>query len=267
MPDDSWNTLLDSVIDHLDFRRELGEKSVALAPDAYRDLVNARHPRPVVAETRAAEVHAGASTPPETAEERRAECDALNTRIAACQRCSLAAQCARKVCGSGNPFNPDLFFIGGMPSEADEASGKIFSDAAGELFDKMIAPIGYTRENIYLTNAVKCRLASGKSPSHQDVAACAMHLRAEIDLVKPRVIVLLGPLAVRGLFSELRNVCDTIGQWHLYANRTKAMAIHHPLRILSMPGATAQPLKRAAWEALKRIRAEIDSPSTVNRNS
>ncbi len=256
MPD-PWNTLIDAVIDHIDFRRELGEKSVALTSEAYRALVYARPPAPPppVEPEPPAPV-----SDTDTPQQRRAELAALAGQIERCQRCPLHEQCARKVCGSGNPYNPDLFFIGGMPSPADEASGRIFSDEAGELFDKMIAPIGYTRDVVYITNAVKCRFATGKSPAQQDVAACSAHLRAEIALVKPRLIVLLGPLAMRGLFSELRNICDTIGQWHLYGGRIKAMPIHHPLRILSMPGNTAQPLKRDAWEALKRIRAEIDSP-------
>lgn len=260
---DPWNELIDAFTDHLNLCRELGEKKVDLSPETYRVLVTAGRPavpppstpRPVVMAVKApvAEAPVFPDTPrSDNTKERLEALAALNQNIQDCIRCPLHEQCDRKICGSGNAVNPDLFFIGSMSLP----NGTLFHPEADLIFDKMLQAIGYSRQTIYFTNAIKCVPSLRHAPTAQEIGACSEHLQAEIRLVNPKIIVMLGPLAVKALFQ--RNICDTIGKWHLYNGRIHAMPIHHPHQFIKLGAAASTELKRISWTALKKVKTTLE---------
>ncbi len=121
----------------------------------------------------------------------------LAQRMAACQSCPRAATRARVVPGTGKP-GVSLMFVGGAPSAADEAAGRPFQGPAGQIFDRMLEGVLHLeRSQVYVTNVVKCRRGGGASVTREEAGACAGFLEWEIALVRPRIVVVMGQMAVR----------------------------------------------------------------------
>ena len=121
----------------------------------------------------------------------------LSHNIESCQACGLAAGCRRKVPGQGDPHAP-LMLIGEGPGEQEDRQGLAFVGPAGQLLTRMLAAISLPRDRVYICNVVKCRPPNNRQPTPEEMAACLPHLRGQVALVRPRVILLLGATAVAG---------------------------------------------------------------------
>ena len=119
----------------------------------------------------------------------------LSQNIESCQACALAAGCLNKVPGQGDPHAP-LMQIGVGPCEQEDRQGLAFVGPAGQLLTRMLAAISLPRDRVYICSVVKCRPPNNRQPTPEEVAACLPHLRGQVALVRPRVILLLGATAV-----------------------------------------------------------------------
>lgn len=253
---------LNGLIDRLTFMRECGEKTIQVDDVVWKRFITPRS-RPVVAttpETPSAilgdKSTSGAQNTLDLTSQTTA-LNALNQTILACEKCPLHVTCTKRLVGQGKSYQPDILVVNGMTSAQDIDAGVILSGAAGELFDKMLTAIGLDRSTIYLTSACKCTTPNGK---RDDVAldSCSAYLAKEIELVNPKVIVMLGPVAVKGTFSGSQvGFCDTIGHWHLWRERYFAVTIHHPARIQILPEQLSRPLKRDTWNTLKSVKDRL----------
>jgi uracil-DNA glycosylase len=171
-------------------------------------------------------------------------------------RRALGGGCASTLCagrknlvfGAGNP-NADLLFLGDAPAGEDDAQGQPFRGNAGELLTKIIEAMGFTREQVYLTQVVKCRPPQNRSPNPEEVAACLPHLQAQIGAVAPRVVVALGPVACAALLggaelSDVRGNFTPLG----WDTSTLVMPTFHPSYLLRTPAA-----KKTVWEDMKQV--------------
>jgi uracil-DNA glycosylase len=178
-------------------------------------------------------------------------CAALSRAIIECQNCHLARKRRQAVPGQG-PENSRLMFIGEGPGFEEDQQGRPFVGPAGQLLTKMIQAIHLTREEVYITNVVKCRPPENRAPYEDEVEACRSFLEEEIRLVDPQILVPLGSSAVQTLIRSKNKISDLRGNL-LDFNGRRLIATYHPAYLLRNPGA-----KREAWEDLKRVRREYD---------
>jgi DNA polymerase len=189
--------------------------------------------------------------------------DALAAReqaLSGCQLCKLSKSRSTIVFGSGNP-QARLMVIGEGPGEEEDRQGKPFVGRAGQLLTKMLAARGvlFDRErDCYIANVVKCRPEKNRNPEPDEVAACNPFLMAQIDAVKPVVILALGNFAAQTLLGIREGITKLRGKTYPY--RTGVLIpTFHPAFLLRNPG---EEYKRMAWDDLKLARREYDRLTT-----
>ena len=170
--------------------------------------------------------------------------------IEACDRCALRAGCSRVVPGEGDP-RAALMLIGEGPGADEDRLGRPFVGRAGELLNKMLAAIDVRREDAYICNIVKCRPPGNRTPSPDEAEACLPFLRAQVALVRPKVIVLLGATAGRYTLDLNFRVTRDRGSW-TYRKGVWMMPTFHPSALLR-----DEAYKPAAWQDFKAVRAKL----------
>lgn len=133
---------------------------------------------------------AGAATET-TTEQRRAALEAIAAEVRTCQRCRLAQQRTKAVPGEGHP-DTEVVFVGEGPGQNEDQQGRPFVGRAGELLVKWLASIGWRRQEVFITNIVKCRPPGNRDPEPDEIAACAPYLRRQLEVLDPAVVVTLG---------------------------------------------------------------------------
>ena len=118
-------------------------------------------------------------------------------QIRVCTACPLSGSRQNTVPGEGNPNHPDIMFVGEGPGADEDAQGRPFVGAAGQLLNKMIEAMGYNREEVFIANIVKCRPPGNRVPLPEEMNACVPYLKAQIALIRPKIIVALGKTAVQ----------------------------------------------------------------------
>jgi DNA polymerase len=166
--------------------------------------------------------------------------------IAKCTKCGLHETRTRTVPGQGNP-KPEILFVGEAPGADEDEQGLAFVGAAGQLLTKMIEAMGFTRDQVFIANILKCRPPDNRPPLPQEMVVCMPYLKEQIAILKPRVIVGLGATAVRGLLALETRISDLRGRWHSFEG-IDFMPTFHPSYLLRNPSA-----KREAWDDLKAV--------------
>lgn len=190
---------------------------------------------------------------PEPVEERiagTADLASFGATVEVCTRCRLAQGRQKVVFGFGNP-NADLMLIGEAPGAEEDRQGLPFVGAAGELLTKIIQAIDTRREDIYITNILKCRPPGNRDPLPDEVAACRGYLERQIDMIQPKVIVALGRIAAQTLLGNESPIGQMRGQWYRVKG-IPAMVTYHPAALLRN-----QALKRPTWEDMQQVRDRL----------
>lgn len=162
-----------------------------------------------------------------------------------CHLCKLHSKRNTVVFGEGNP-HAELMFIGEGPGMEEDMQGRPFVGAAGQLLDKMITAMQYKREDVYIANIVKCRPPGNRNPEEDEAAQCLPYLKRQIELVSPKVIVLLGAVPLLRLLGKT-GIMKLRGQWDEY-NGVKVMPTFHPAFLLRSPEA-----KKDVWRDLQAV--------------
>lgn len=183
--------------------------------------------------------------------------DQIRQSIAECRACGLCAERKQVVPGVGDE-NANWMFIGEGPGAEEDARGEPFVGQAGRLLDAMLAAIDLSRgEDVYITNAVKCRPPGNRTPEATEMSACAPYLKRQIALVQPKLIVLLGRAAVHAVLGEEGSLASLRGKTLAYRDGERTIPVlvtYHPAYLLR-----TLPDKAKAWEDLCRARALINS--------
>lgn len=174
----------------------------------------------------------------------------LTEEITNCQKCRLCAARTHAVPSEGNP-HARLMFIGEGPGRDEDLTGRPFVGRAGQLLDKMIAAIGLSREEVYIANVVKCRPPQNRAPEMDEVAACMPYLRAQVGLIRPQVIVLLGSSALGAILGPEHRITRERGAW-IERKGVFFMPTFHPAALLR-----DESKKRPVWEDLKKVRDKL----------
>lgn len=181
----------------------------------------------------------------------------LKAAIEAFEGCALKQHATRTVFADGTPARR-ILFIGEAPGKEEDQAGLPFVGRAGKLLDRMMAAIGLDRtSNVYITNVLNWRPPGNRDPSPEEAAVCMPFLRRHIELVAPRIMVLLGSVAVRHVMGRHEGIMRLRGTWMEYYVGTcmvPVMPTLHPAYLLRRPGE-----KRLAWRDLQSIAVKVNT--------
>ena len=136
----------------------------------------------------------------------------LEKSIVNCQKCKLCKTRQNIVFGVGNK-NATVMFIGEGPGADEDRLGEPFVGRAGKLMNMAFEAIGLKREDVYIVNIVKCRPPANRNPEDDEAFACLDYLRNQVILVKPKIIVLLGSVALKNILGKEYGITASRGKW------------------------------------------------------
>jgi uracil-DNA glycosylase len=180
----------------------------------------------------------------------RRSLEQIRAELGDCTRCKLCATRKSIVFGVGDP-NAPLMFVGEAPGEQEDKRGEPFVGPAGELLDKMIEAMGWSRRSVYIANTTKCRPPGNRNPEPDELARCMPFLNAQIESIGPRIIVAMGRPASNQLLERDAPISSLRGRFH-DRRGIKVMPTFHPAYLLREPDR-----KRDAWSDLKLVMAEL----------
>lgn len=179
---------------------------------------------------------------------------ALETQVASCVLCELHKQRSKPVFGVGNR-TAAWMFIGEAPGVDEDQQGEPFVDNAGQLFNLMLKSVGLARQEVYITNIVKCRPPGNRDPQAEEFACCEAYLKQQIALIKPRIIIAVGRIAAHNLLKSDQAVGVMRGKQHSYGESNIPVVVtYHPAYLLRSPQE-----KRKAWEDLLLARKIVSA--------
>jgi DNA polymerase len=204
----------------------------------------------------------GATTRPSRGEPELVDDDALiplgrhtlaqvRAELGECTRCKLHTTRKTIVFGVGAEDSP-LMFVGEAPGEQEDKRGEPFVGPAGELLDKMIVAMGWSRDTVYIANTTKCRPPANRNPEPDELEQCMPFLQAQIAAIAPRIIVALGRPAANQLLGVDAPISALRGTFH-DRHGVKVMPTFHPAYLLREPEK-----KRDVWADLKLVMAELE---------
>lgn len=194
---------------------------------------------------------------------------ALREKVLVCIKCAHLAEFRHSVVfGVGNP-SAELMFVGEAPGADEDMRGEPFVGKAGELLTRIIETMGFTRNAVYIANVLKCRpdMPKGSSgnrpPTPEEMQTCLPYLRAQIEIIQPKVMVALGGIAMRGLFGTSEPMKSLRGRWHSFGD-IPVMATFHPSYLLRNQ---AQSEKRKVWEDMLLVLERLQAPITQRQRN
>ena len=151
----------------------------------------------------------------------------------------------------------NLMIIGEAPGKEEDEQGKPFVGRAGQLLDKMLAAIGLNRKKVYISNIIPWRPPNNRTPTTDEIIQCLPFVQRHIEIVNPKLLILLGSTATKALMVTNLGITKLRGKWHKYnsiglSKTILTRAIFHPAFLLRSPD-----YKRVTWDDLKEIQKEI----------
>lgn len=160
--------------------------------------------------------------------------DALKVACADCQKCALAATRQNVVFGTGAQ-NAEILFVGEGPGANEDKEGVPFVGAAGHLLDIMLDAVGLSRDkNVYIANIVKCRPPQNRDPEPAEQDACIGWLKAQVSILRPKIIVCLGRVAAQKIIDPSFRVTRQHGEF-ITRRGVYLMGTYHPAALLRNP--------------------------------
>ena len=186
-------------------------------------------------------------------EDERDQFERLQKRVLRCTQCDELVRNRRTVVfGSGNP-HAQLMFVGEAPGAEEDRQGLPFVGAAGQLLTKMIAAIGFNREEVFIANVLKCRPPGNRPPKPLEIENCSPYLAEQISLIRPKILCALGTFAAQTLLKTTAPISSLRGRIHNFMG-IHVLCTFHPAYLLRNPAE-----KRKSWEDLKKLRSLLDS--------
>ncbi len=174
----------------------------------------------------------------------------LEEKVKQCTRCNLRAGCRGVVFGEGNP-QARLVLCGEGPGADEDLLGRPFVGRAGQLLDKILEACGFERfTHVYILNVVKCRPPGNRTPTEMEVAACRPNLNAQLRILQPKILVLLGSAALQAVLNPRGKITRDRGKW-VRKEGVFILPTYHPAALLRNPS-----LKRESWEDFKQVVAK-----------
>lgn len=175
-----------------------------------------------------------------------------------CNNCSLAQSRTNIVFSAGVP-NSKLMLIGEAPGYNEDKQREPFVGKAGQLLDKIFASVGLSRkENIYICNTIKCRPPENRDPLPEEKEACRAFLDAQIEILKPRIILLCGKVALNSMLNTTIGITRVRGKWFEGPYGSKMMPIFHPSYLLRNDSHEKGSPKWLMWQDIQEVKRAYD---------
>ena len=174
----------------------------------------------------------------------------LEEGIKDCKKCKLCQNRTNIVLGTGDR-NANVMFIGEGPGADEDREGIPFVGKAGKLMNQALTGLGIDKNKLYIANVVKCRPPGNRNPEVDEVSACMDYLRAQVLLIKPKVIVLLGNVALKNILGEEYGITVARGKW-VEKKGIKYLPTWHPAALLR-----DESKKIEFWNDLKEVRGQM----------
>ena len=182
--------------------------------------------------------------------------ETIRVQLGECTRCRLSQTRTRIVFGEGNP-EAMLMFIGEGPGAEEDSEGRPFVGKAGRLLSRMIKAMGLDRSQVYIANIVKCRPPENRDPHPVEIDTCFPFLVAQIESVRPQIIVALGRIATGVLLRTKEPIGKLRGAFHNWKG-IAVMPTYHPSFLLRQE--VDRRYKALAWADLKKVMGLLDLP-------
>ena len=154
----------------------------------------------------------------------------LEAEVSQCRKCKLSENRTNTVLGVGSR-QADIMFIGEGPGADEDREGIPFVGKAGKLMNQALIGLGINRDELYIANVVKCRPPGNRNPEADEANTCIDYLRAQVMLVKPKIIVLLGNVALKNILGEEYGITASRGKW-IEKKGIMYIATWHPAALL-----------------------------------
>lgn len=177
--------------------------------------------------------------------------ETLERACASCRKCDLCEGRTNVVIGRGSR-TAEILFVGEGPGQNEDEQGLPFVGKAGELLNLALEGLAYPEESYYIANVVKCRPPKNRNPLPEEAEACMPYLRAQFSLIKPKIVVCLGSIALKNLIDEKAGITASRGQW-LEKKGVLFMATYHPAALLR-----DESKKADFWHDLRTVREKYD---------
>ena len=170
--------------------------------------------------------------------------ESIRLELGECHRCALGDSRTSLVFGVGNE-NSDIVFVGEAPGREEDLKGEPFVGEAGQLLTKIIQAMGFTREDVYICNVLKCRPPNNRNPQKEEIEACQPFLLRQLQALSPKIIIALGTFAAQTLLQTSTPISQLRGHIHDY-HGIPLMPTFHPAFLLRNPAK-----KREVWDDMK----------------
>jgi uracil-DNA glycosylase len=191
-----------------------------------------------------------------TIEERRTALQVLRERVAGCTRCPALATTRKQTVFDDGQIGAEICFIGEAPGADEDAQGKPFVGAAGQLLNKIIAACGMKREEVYICNIIKCRPPGNRTPLPDEAEHCSEYLNEQLALVRPKYIVCLGSTAATYLLGVKKPLGQLRKKFH-ECKGAQVVVTYHPAYLLPHRNPAA---KKDVWDDMKMLLAKMGRP-------
>lgn len=176
-----------------------------------------------------------------------------------CNKCKLSQSRTNIVFSSGKPNNK-LVLVGEAPGYWEDQKGEPFVGKAGQLLDKIFECVGLSRKNdVYICNTIKCRPPENRDPLPDEKAACREYLDAQLEVLKPKIILICGRVALNTFLPDKGGITKVRGQWFEGENGVRMMPIFHPSYLLRNDSREKGSPKWLMWQDIKEVKRVYDT--------
>jgi DNA polymerase len=182
----------------------------------------------------------------------------LAEQINACRKCELGSTRKNCVVGAGD-INARIMFVGEAPGATEDEQGIPFIGRAGKMLSRIIAGMGINRDEVYITNIIKCRPPGNRDPKTEEIVKCIDYLTQQIEIIKPEIIIALGAHAAKTLLNTDKAIGKLRGMFHQYkptekAQPIKVMPTYHPSYLVRN---YSDDSRRRVWQDMQKVLAEL----------
>ena len=178
----------------------------------------------------------------------------LDETIKKCKKCNLHKTRRNTVFGEGDP-DSNIMIIGEAPGREEDEVGRPFVGRAGKLLNEFLKSINLNRDSVFIVNTIKCRPPENRDPEASEISACSDYLDQQINIIKPKVLVLLGKIAANRLLGEDMPMSELrLKKFFIDKYDIPIIVFYHPAYILRSPSQ-----KKKVWDDLQYLKGIIDS--------
>jgi DNA polymerase len=180
----------------------------------------------------------------------------LEDRLKSCTNCNLCSSRKNTVFGQGNRQS-SVVFIGEGPGAEEDQQGLAFVGRAGQLLTQILSSVDISREDVFITNVVKCRPPENRAPTPEEMMACSPHLETQLALLSPHIVICLGNTPMRWLLKTSEGITSLRGKWFPWRG-IQLLPMFHPSYLLRNDSKKVGGPKELTWRDIKAVKGEMD---------